>query len=90
MLGCANLGLEDSNASQFMVTTAPAAQLAGQHTCFGKVLAGYGVIKEVGGRGCCAAAGGGDTVWRAIPCRLLPALQWCCLARAAVVRASSS
>jgi cyclophilin family peptidyl-prolyl cis-trans isomerase len=47
MLGCANLGLEDSNASQFMVTVAPAAQLAGQHTCFGKVLAGYGVIKEV-------------------------------------------
>uniref|UniRef100_A0A383WL91 Uncharacterized protein n=1 Tax=Tetradesmus obliquus TaxID=3088 RepID=A0A383WL91_TETOB len=47
MLGAANLGLEDSNASQFMITTAPAAQLAGQHTCFGKVLAGYGVVKEI-------------------------------------------
>ncbi|KAF6251855.1 hypothetical protein COO60DRAFT_1628772 [Scenedesmus sp. NREL 46B-D3] len=47
MLGCANLGLEDSNSSQFLVTLAPAAQLAGQHTCFGKVLAGYGVLKEV-------------------------------------------
>ncbi|KAF6258017.1 hypothetical protein COO60DRAFT_1639501 [Scenedesmus sp. NREL 46B-D3] len=47
MLGCANLGLEDSNSSQFLVTLAPAAQLAGQHTCFGKVLAGYGVLKKV-------------------------------------------
>jgi cyclophilin family peptidyl-prolyl cis-trans isomerase len=56
MLGCANLGLEDSNASQFLVTLAPAAQLAGQHTCFGKVLAGYGVVKEVrpaAARQCC-------------------------------------
>ncbi|WIA33980.1 hypothetical protein OEZ86_007075 [Tetradesmus obliquus] len=47
MLGAANLGLEDSNASQFMITTAPAGQLAGQHTCFGKVLAGYGVVKQI-------------------------------------------
>jgi cyclophilin family peptidyl-prolyl cis-trans isomerase len=56
MLGCANLGLEDSNSSQFLLTLAPAGQLAGQHTCFGKLLAGYGVVKEVraagGGRAC--------------------------------------
>ncbi|KAF8057101.1 Ppid [Scenedesmus sp. PABB004] len=47
MLACANLGLEDSNSSQFLLTLAPAAALDGQHTCFGKVLAGYGAVKEI-------------------------------------------
>lgn len=62
MLACANLGLEDTNGSQFLITTAPAAQLAGEHTCFGKVLAGYGVVKEVSGSGwrsrCCLEGSG--------------------------------
>lgn len=62
MLGAANLGLEDSNASQFMITTAPAGQLAGQHTCFGKVLAGYGVVKQVGGLGSGGGWGGAEVL----------------------------
>lgn len=47
MLAAANLGLEDTNSSQFFITLAPAHQLDGHHTAFGKVLAGYGVVKEV-------------------------------------------
>jgi len=47
MLACANMGLEDTNSSQFLITLAPTHQLYGQHTCFGKVLAGFGVVKEV-------------------------------------------
>ena len=47
MLSCANLGLEDTNSSQFFMTLAPCANLDGFHTCFGKVLRGYSTVKEV-------------------------------------------
>eukprot|EP00775_Hariotina_reticulata_P013867 gene13867-13988_t len=47
MLACANMGLEDTNSSQFLITLAPTHQFYGQHTCFGKVLAGFGVVKEI-------------------------------------------
>lgn len=47
MLSAANLGLEDTNASQFFITVAPAASLDGYHTCFGKVLRGFSTVKEV-------------------------------------------
>lgn len=48
-LSCANLGLEDTNSSQFFITLAPASSLDGHHTCFGKVLRGYSTVKEVRG-----------------------------------------
>jgi cyclophilin family peptidyl-prolyl cis-trans isomerase len=47
MLGAANLGVEDSNGCQFLVTLAPAPHLAGTSTCFGKVLAGFGTLRQV-------------------------------------------
>jgi len=47
MLSAANLGLEDTNSSQFFITVAPSASLDGFHTCFGKVLRGYSTVKEV-------------------------------------------
>jgi hypothetical protein len=51
MLSAANLGLEDTNSSQFFITVAPCSSLDGHHTCFGKVLRGYSTVKEVRGRG---------------------------------------
>lgn len=47
MLSAANLGIEDTNSSQFFITVAPCASLDGYHTCFGKVLRGFGTVKEV-------------------------------------------
>eukprot|EP00878_Enallax_costatus_P008143 GHUV01008515.1.p1 GENE.GHUV01008515.1~~GHUV01008515.1.p1 ORF type:complete len:527 (+),score=182.46 GHUV01008515.1:496-2076(+) len=47
MLSVANMCIEDTNSSQFFITLAPIHELDGRHTCFGKVLAGYGVLKQV-------------------------------------------
>ena len=47
MLSVANMNVENTNSSQFFITLAPTPDLDGRHTCFGKVLVGYGVLRQV-------------------------------------------
>lgn len=46
VLSMANKG-KDTNSSQFFITYAPAPQLDGQHTVFGKVVGGLDVLKKL-------------------------------------------
>eukprot|EP00879_Flechtneria_rotunda_P030176 GHRR01032775.1.p1 GENE.GHRR01032775.1~~GHRR01032775.1.p1 ORF type:complete len:180 (+),score=66.68 GHRR01032775.1:168-707(+) len=69
MLSAANLGLEDTNSSQFIITTAPAAQLDGYHTCFGKLLAGFGVVKEI--ESLCGEGGSSSAADHTPPCLVI-------------------
>lgn len=47
VLSMANMGQEDTNGSQFFVTTKPATHLDGQYVVFGQVLKGFGVMRQV-------------------------------------------
>ncbi len=42
-------GSPDTNNSQFLISTSPAAELRGRYTICGQVVAGFGVVRQVGG-----------------------------------------
>lgn len=43
----ANTGKENTNNSQFFITTAPCPHLDGQNVVFGKVKKGFGVVQTI-------------------------------------------
>jgi peptidyl-prolyl cis-trans isomerase B (cyclophilin B) len=48
LLAMANSG-EDTNGSQFFITTGDASHLNGMHTIFGEITGGMGVVEEISG-----------------------------------------